>query len=51
MLLKRPDHRMSGVVEVCFSGMRFKIRLDNENMAIGLNLLGVRTMANDKNQP
>jgi staphylococcal nuclease domain-containing protein 1 len=49
MLMKRPDRRMNGVVEVCFSGMRFKVRLDNENMAIGMNLLGVRTMANDKN--
>jgi hypothetical protein len=51
MVLKRPNRRMAGVVEHCFSGMRFKVRLDAENTAIGLNLLGVRTMANDKNQP
>jgi hypothetical protein len=31
--------------------MRFKVRLDGENTAIALNLLGVKTMANDKNQP
>jgi endonuclease YncB( thermonuclease family) len=42
---------MNGVVEYCFSGMRFKVRLDGENTAIGFNLLGVKTMANDKNQP
>ena len=51
MVMKRPDRRMNGVVEVCFSGMRFKVRLDSENIAIAINLLGVRTMANDKNQP
>lgn len=49
--MKRPNRRMNGVVEYCFSGMRFKVRLDQENTAIGLNLLGVKTMANDKNQP
>jgi hypothetical protein len=31
------------------SGMRFKVRLDGENTAIALNLLGVKTMPNDKN--
>jgi endonuclease YncB( thermonuclease family) len=51
MILKRPSRKCSGVIEYCFSGMRFKVRLDGENTAIGLNLLGVRTMANDKNQP
>lgn len=51
MVMKRPSRKMSGVVEYCFSGMRFKVRLDGENTAIALNLLGVRTMANDKNQP
>lgn len=40
---------MNGVVEYCFSGMRFKIRLDSENTAIAFNLLGVKTMPNDKN--
>ncbi len=50
MIMKRPNRKINGVVEYCFSGMRFKVRLDSENTAIGLNLLGVRTMANDKNQ-
>lgn len=51
MIMKRPSRKINGVVEYCFSGMRFKVRLEGENTAIGLNLLGVRTMANDKNQP
>lgn len=51
MVMKRPNRKMNGVVEYCFSGMRFKVRLDGENTAIALNLLGVRTMVNDKNQP
>lgn len=51
MVMKRPNKRMNGVIEYCFSGMRFKVRLDGENVAIGFNLLGVRTMSNDKNQP
>ena len=49
MVMKRPNRKMSGVVEYCFSGMCFKVRLDGENTAIVLNLFGVRTMANDKN--
>ena len=49
MIMKRPNRKMNGVVEYCFSGMRFKVRLDGENTAIALNLLGVKTMANDKN--
>lgn len=51
MIMKRPNRKMTGVVEYCFSGMRFKVRLDGENTAIALNLLGVKTMTNDKNQP
>lgn len=51
MVLKRPNRKINGVVEYCFSGMRFKVRLDGENTAIALNLLGVKTMPNDKNQP
>lgn len=42
---------MQGVVEYCFSGMRFKVRLDQEGIQIAINLLGVKTMQNDKNQP
>lgn len=51
MVMKRPNRKINGVIEYCFSGMRFKVRLDGENTAIALNLLGVKTMANDKNQP
>jgi endonuclease YncB( thermonuclease family) len=51
MIMKRPNRKINGVIEYCFSGMRFKVRLDGENTAIALNLLGVKTMANDKNQP
>ena len=51
MLFKRPNRKMTGVVEYCFSGMRFKVRLDNENTAIAYSLLGVKTVTNDKNQP
>ena len=51
LVMKRPNRKMNGVIEYCFSGMRFKVRLDGENTAIALNLLGARTMANDKNQP
>lgn len=51
MIMKRANRKINGVIEYCFSGMRFKVRLEGENTAIALNLLGVRTMANDKNQP
>ena len=51
IVMKRPNRKITGVIEYCFSGMRFKVRLDGENTAIALNLLGVKTMANDKNQP
>ena len=49
--MKRPNRKMPGVIEYCFSGMRFKVRLDHENTAIAFNVLGVKTMPNDKNQP
>lgn len=51
MVMKRPNRKMNGVVEYCFSGMRFKVRLDGENTAIAYSLLGVKTLVNDKNQP
>jgi len=51
MVMKRPDRKLNGVVEYCFSGMRFKIRVDSENSSIAFNLLGVKTMPNDKNNP
>lgn len=40
---------MQGVVEYCFSGMRFKVRLDQEGISIAVSLLGVKTMQNDPN--
>jgi hypothetical protein len=49
MFMKRPSRKLNGVVEYCFSGMRYKIRLDGENSSIAFSLLGVKTMANDKN--
>lgn len=51
MILKRPERKFAGVVEYCFSGMKYKVRLDDEGRAIAFNLLGVKTMSNDKNQP
>lgn len=51
MVFKRADKKFNGVVEHCFSGMRFKIRLDTEGRVIALNLLGLKTPSNDKNQP
>jgi len=44
MIVKRQDKKLQGVVEYCFSGMRYKVRLDWEGRTIALNLLGVRTM-------
>ena len=51
MILKRTDKKFAGVVEFCFSGMKFKVRLENEGRAIALNLVGIKTMSSDKNQP
>ena len=51
MVMKRKDKTFRGVVEHCFSGMKFKVRLEQEGRLIAINLLGVRTMAQDKNQP
>jgi hypothetical protein len=51
MVMKRPSRKINGVVDFCFSGMRFKVRLDTENTYIAFSLLGVKTMPNDKNQP
>ena len=49
--MSRKSRVFQGVVEYCVSGMRFKVRLESEGRIIGLNLLGVKTMAQDKNQP
>lgn len=51
MITKRNNRKLKGVVEYCFSGMRFKVRLDEEYTSIAFNLLGIKTMPNDsKNQ-
>ena len=51
MILKRPNKKFNGVVEFCFSGMKFKVRLEHEGRAISFNLEGIKTMTSDKNQP
>ena len=51
MVLKRPDRRFAGVVEYCFSGMKYKVRLEDEGRSVSFNLLGIKTMSSDKNQP
>jgi hypothetical protein len=49
MILKRPDKKFKGVVEFCFSGMKFKVRLEDEGRSVALNLEGIKTMSSDKN--
>jgi hypothetical protein len=51
MVMKKTNKVFQGVVEYCISGMRFKLRLTNEGRTIAFNLLGIKTMAQDKNQP
>lgn len=51
MIVKRPNRIFAGVVEYCFSGMKYKVRLEDEGRAIAFNLLGIKTMSSDKNQP
>ena len=51
MVMKRKDRTFRGVVEHCFSGMKLKVRLEQEGRLIAINLLGVRNLAQDKNQP
>lgn len=51
MIIKKDAKKMNAVVEYCFSGMRFKVRLEDEGRMIALNLLGIKTMLSDKNQP
>ena len=41
--------RINGVIEYCFSGHRFKIRLDDESCLIALMLEGVKSAAPDAN--
>lgn len=49
MVNKRKDKTFRGVVEYCFSGMKFKVRLEQEGRLVAINLHGVKTMAQDKN--
>lgn len=42
---------INGVVEFCFSGQRFKIRLDSENCSVAFGLIGVKIPQPDANQP
>mmetsp|Transcript_20434 Transcript_20434/g.19419 ORF Transcript_20434/g.19419 Transcript_20434/m.19419 type:complete len:149 (-) Transcript_20434:84-530(-) len=49
MIMKRPNKKFTGVVEYCFSGMRHKVRLDQEGASISFSILGVKTMTNDRN--
>ena len=51
MVMNRPNKVFNAVIEYCMSGMRFKARLTQEGRTIGLNLIGVKTVASDKNQP
>jgi hypothetical protein len=47
--MKRPDRKFAAVIEYCFSGMRFKVRLEGENRYVSFSLLGVKTLQSDKN--
>ena len=49
MIMKKPSRKFNGIVDYCFSGMRFKIRIDSENTFISFSLLGIKCMPNDKN--
>ena len=51
VMMKRPNKQLKGVVEYLSSGMKFKIRVDAENCFINFGLNGIKTLANDKNQP
>ena len=51
MVVNRKDRSFKGVVEYCFSGMKFKVRLDTEGRMVSFILLGIQTMNQDKNQP
>ena len=43
MILKRPERKFAGVVEYCFSGMKYKVRLDKATK-ISLFSMNMRTM-------
>jgi staphylococcal nuclease domain-containing protein 1 len=51
MMMKRHEKTLKGMVEYCFSGMKFKIRVDSESSSIAFGLNGIRTLSGDKNQP
>ena len=47
LIRKRVNKKMNGVVEYCYSGQRFKIRIDSENVYVNFSLLGIKTPSND----
>ena len=42
---------MFGVIEYCFSGQKFKIRIDDENCSISFGMIGIKIPQPDMNQP
>lgn len=50
-MFQQQGKKLNGVIEYCFSGMRYKVRIESEGVSIALSLLCVRTMLNDANQP
>lgn len=44
MVVNRKDRSFKGVIEYCFSGMKYKVRLDTEGRMISFILLGIQTM-------
>ena len=42
---------IKGVIEYCFSGQKYKIRLDSENCSVAFAQIGVKIPQPDPNQP
>jgi len=51
MMNSKANKQLRGVVDYCFSGMKYKVRIDGESCYIAFGLNGVKTLNNDKNQP
>lgn len=47
----RSGNNLTGVIEYCFSGQRFKLRIESESVFIPICIHGVRCMTYDQNQP
>jgi staphylococcal nuclease domain-containing protein 1 len=47
----RAGNNLTGVIEYCFSGQRFKVRIESESVCIPLCIHGIRCMTYDQNQP